>query len=538
MKRWLGSLRLPSWRWAEGLSVRASLSLAFAAVLAGALALGVFSQAQMRGLNEASQTMYDQAYRAGLAAEQIRSALLRASRAQTQLLTATTAQERDTLGTQIGDSLKQAHTQMSALGELTTDADTAQTVASLENALKGFEQLLKGYVDLVKAQPLDLMQMSPDVVTQDARLYHDTRRLEQYVDELVAQRRQSASATLASASDIYQMAVVWMAAITGMLIVLAAGIGAWVTRRLTRQLGAEPGYAKAIAGSIAQGKLNMAIRVPPRGSDSLVHSLADMQNQLAQTLQDVAGSSRRVAEVSGEIASSNRTLAQRTDEQTSALAQTALNIRQMADLARRNAESAGQAATLTTQARQAAHTGGEVVTDVAQTMEQIDAGTRSIQSIIGVIEGIAFRTNILALNAAVEAAHAGEHGRGFAVVASEVRELAKRSADAAREINDIIHGSTAKVRTGVELTQKANEAIRKMTAAIESVSAVMADISAASVAQSEGIEEVNQAVAGLDETNQQNASLAQQGVVTARTLDEQARRLDELLSRFELGERG
>jgi methyl-accepting chemotaxis protein len=207
----------------------------------------------------------------------------------------------------------------------------------------------------------------------------------------------------------------------------------------------------------------------------------------------------------------------------------------MADIARRNAEGASEAAALTAQAHQAARVGSGVVIDVAQTMEQIDQGTRAIQSITGVIEGIAFRTNILALNAAVEAAHAGEHGRGFAVVAAEVRELARRSADAAREINDIIRGSTAKVRNGVEQTQKARDAIHKVTDAIQSVSNVMEDISVASAEQSDGIEEINQAVTGLDAGNQQNAALAQQGVVTARLLDTQTRRLDELLSRFELG---
>lgn len=522
-------------RWIDGLTVRASLLMAFATMLLGALAIGAFSLRQMGGLNDASRVLYDQAYRAGQAAEQVRSGMLRASRAQSQLLTATTAAERDTLGAQIASSLRHVDEQTAVLRAFASEEDSASTVEALVAAEATFARLLDGYVALVKAQPLDLMLMSPDVVTQDARLQHETRKLEKIVDELTAKRAQSAEATLADADRIYQVSMGWMAAITLALVVLAGVISAWVTRRLTRQLGAEPAHAKAIAGDIAQGRLNGQIRVSSRNEGSLMHSLAEMQAQLARTLREVAASSRQVAQASGEITASNQTLAQRTDQQTQALAQAAVNIRQMADIARRNADGAGEAAALTAQAHQAARVGSDVVVDVAQTMEQIDQGTRAIQSITGVIEGIAFRTNILALNAAVEAAHAGEHGRGFAVVAAEVRELARRSADAAREINDIIHGSTAKVQSGVEQTQKARDAICKVTEAIQSVSNVMEDISVASAEQSEGIAEINQTVNGLDAGNQQNAALAQQGVVTARLLDTQARRLDELLSRFELG---
>lgn len=522
-------------RWLDRLTVRTSLLLAFATMLLGALVIGAFSLRQMGGLNDASRVLYDQAYRAGQAAEQVRSGLLRASRAQSQLLTATTASEREALGRQVASSLNHVAEQVAVLRAFASDEVSAGTVEALTVAEAGFAKLLDSYVTLVKAQPLDLMQMSPDVVTQDARLQNETRKLEKIVDELVAQRAQSAEATMTDADRIYQMSVGWMAAITLVLVVLAGAISAWVTRRLIRQLGAEPAHAKAIAGDIAQGRLNGDIRVSARHAGSLMHSLAEMQAQLAQTLREVATSSRQVADASGQIAASNQTLAQRTDQQTQALAQVAVNVRQMADIARRNAEGASEAAALTAQAHQAARVGSDVVADVAQTMEQIDQGTRAIQSITGVIEGIAFRTNILALNAAVEAAHAGEHGRGFAVVAAEVRELARRSADAAREINDIIHGSTAKVQGGVEQTQRARDAIRKVTDAIQSVSNVMEDISVASAEQSEGITEINQAVTGLDAGNQQNAALAQQGVVTARLLDTQARRLDELLSRFELG---
>jgi methyl-accepting chemotaxis protein len=525
---------LPGAKVLDRLSVRASLWLAFAGMLVGAVLIGAFSLIQMGGLNRASKVLYEQAYQAGQATEQVRSSLLRASRAQTQLLTATTAKERNTLGAQIESALAHVTDRLQFIETASHDDEAREKVEALTKAIQPWAKALKEYVELVKAQPLDLMQMSPDVTTDDARLQNMTKKLEKFVDALVDYRAESAEQTLASADAIYQSSLTWMAAITVGLVVLAGFISAWVTRRLTRQLGAEPAYAKQIAGRIASGDLTMDIRVPPQDQDSLVYSLSEMQTHLAQTLREIAQSSRQVADASGDITEGNQELSQRTEQQSQALERTAGNVQQLAAIARNNAESASEAAALTSRAAQATSSSRDVVSEVAKTMQQISESTRSIQSISGVIEGIAFRTNILALNAAVEAAHAGEHGRGFAVVATEVRDLAQRCASAAREINGLIQGAASKVDVGVELTQKARQAIHDVRDTIQSVATVMSDISDASRQQSQEVEAINQAVSELDHGNQQNAIMVKQSVQTAQSLDEQARTLDELLSRFEL----
>ena len=530
----LKGLRVPHIAALDKLSVRASLRMAFASVLVGALLIGAFSLLQMGRLNASTKGIYEEEYAAGLAAEQVRGFLLRASRAQTQLLTATTAAERNTLGGDIDGALQEISNRLAVISKLSDDPESTALSQQLSSAMEGWTKRLREYVTLVKAQPLDLMQMSPDVPSEDARLLNDTRKLEKIVDALVTLRQKSAQATITDAGHIYSTSVIWVLLTTALLIVLSLVISAWVTRRLTRQLGGEPGYAKSIAARIAKGDLSMQIRLEPGDSESLLHSLYEMQFQLAQTMGDIASTSSQVANASREISMGNLDLSRRTEQQSASMEKTTTNIEQMAGIAKRYADSASQAAQLSAEANQAAHLGGEVVASVAATMEQIKRSTQAIHSNIGVIEGIAFRTNILALNAAVEAAHAGEQGKGFAVVAAEVRDLAQRSAKAAREINALIETSTKQVKEGSELAGKAGRTIADMAETVQRVSTVMDEISGASVEQSAGIEEINRAVSQLDESTQQNAALVEQSAAAAQSLDEQAQSLDQLVGRFNL----
>ncbi len=519
----------------SGMTVRTSLRLAFASVLLGALVIGVFSLLQMGRLNASTQALYATEYTAGQAAEQARGLLLRAGRAQAQLLSATTAAERNSLGNDVEASLVSIGQRLDTIHKLSGNDEQAQALSQqLANAMGGWTKRMRAYVDLVKAQPLDLMQMSVDVPTEDAGLLNDTRKLEKLVDALVAQRGESAQATIAQASQIYKSSLTWVGAITVALVVLALGISTWVTRRLARQLGGEPAYAKSIASRIAQGDLSMQIALAPGDTESLLHSLNDMQAQLARTMGDIAGSASQVANASREISMGNLDLSKRTEQQSASLEKTTANVEQMASIAKRYADSAAHAARLSGTANESARQGGDVVANVVSTMAMIHKGTQDIQSITGVIEGIAFRTNILALNAAVEAAHAGEQGRGFAVVATEVRDLAQRSASAAREIHGLIESSTRQVQQGSELAGQAGQAISALAQAVQEVSNVMDELSGASVQQSAGIEEINRAVSQLDESTQQNAALVEQSAAAAQSLDEQAQALDQLVSRFEL----
>jgi methyl-accepting chemotaxis protein len=518
----------------ESLSVRASLWLAFASVLAGAVVIGVFSLFQMGRLNASTKAIYEQEFAAGQAAEQARSLILRASRAQTQLLTATTAAERNTLGGDIEASLTHIGQRLDVIKGLATTEETMASSQQLIEAMANWTKRQRAYIALVKEQPLDLMQMSTDVPTEDARLLNDTRKLEKIVDALVEQRAKSAEATIVQAGQIYQSSLAWVVGIMALLLVLSLVISGWVTRRLSRQLGGEPAYAKSIASRIAQGDLSMHIRLEPKDTESLLYSLRDMQGKLADTMREIAGSSKQVANASREISMGNLDLSQRTEQQSASLEKTTTNVEQMAAIAKRYADSATQAAQLSGLATRSAQQGGEVVASVVATMDKISKSTQAIHANIGVIEGIAFQTNILALNAAVEAAHAGEQGRGFAVVASEVRSLAERSAKAAREINALIEASTAQVKDGAQLAQKAGQTIAEMSQSVQQVSTVMEEISGASLQQSAGIEEINRAVAQLDGSTQQNAALVEEAAAAAQSLDEQAQSLDQLVGRFHL----
>ncbi len=518
----------------QGMSVRSSLRVSFFCVLAGALVIGVFSLLQMRRLNASTHVIYEQEYAAGQAAEQARSNILRASRAETQLLTASTAAEREALAKDIETSLGSVSKSLEVIRSLSTTEETLATTKQLDEVVAKWTKRLRDYMKLVKEQPLSFMEMSPDVAMEDAGLVNETAKVEAVVNKVVAQRGQSAQATMQSAGDIYARSLEWVLGITVLLTVLCLAIAELVTWRLTRQLGGEPAYAKSIASRIAHGDLTMQIKLAENDTESLLHSLHDMQTRLAQTMGEIADSSAQVANASREISMGNLDLSNRTEQQASSLEKTTANVEQLAEIAKRYADSSARAAQLSGSASLAAKQGGDVVAHVVATMGKISETTQAIHSNIGAIQSIAFQTNILALNAAVEAAHAGEQGRGFAVVASEVRDLAQRSATAAKEISALIENSSRQVKEGSQLARSAGQTIADMAKTVMQVSTVMEEISGASLEQSSGIEEMNRAIAEIDQTTQQNAALVEQAAAAAQSLDEQAQSLDQLVGRFDL----
>ena len=518
----------------DGMSVRASLRLAFAIVVAGALVIGVFSLFQMGRLNASTRVIYEQEHAAGQAAEQVRSNILRASRAQTQLLTASTAAERDILAKDVEGSLAEVGKKIEIIQALSTSEESVTTAKQLVEAIAKWSKRLREYIKLVKEQPLSFMELSPDVASEDAGLVNETRKVEKIVDALVAQRSESALATMLQTGQIYKTSVVWVIGIVVLLIVLSIAVGNWVIRRIARQLGGEPAYAKSVAQRIANGDLSMQITLEPKDTQSLLYSLYEMQTQLAQTLGEIAESSAQVANASREISMGNLDLSNRTEQQASSLEKTTTNVEQLTAIAKRYADSATRAAQLSGSASLAARQGGDVVANVVLTMEKISQSTQAIHANIGAIQSIAFQTNILALNAAVEAAHAGEQGRGFAVVAAEVRDLAQRSATAAKEISALIENSTLQVKEGSQLARSAGQTIADMAKTVQQVSTVMEEISGASLEQSAGIEDINRAIAQIEETTQQNAALVEEAAAAAQSLDEQAQSLDQLVGRFDL----
>ncbi|MEA3085651.1 MAG: methyl-accepting chemotaxis protein [Paraburkholderia sp.] len=323
----------------------------------------------------------------------------------------------------------------------------------------------------------------------------------------------------------------------GILVVLAGALSAVVVllnRGILRSLGGEPSYAAEIANRIADNDLTAVVKTAPDDRSSLLFSMKRMQEQLAQTIGTIKASADSIATATHQIAAGNQDLSQRTEEQAASLEQTASSMEQLTSTVTQNADNASQANQLAAQAASVAEQGGTVVSRVVETMEGINASSERIGNIVGIIEGIAFQTNILALNAAVEAARAGEQGRGFAVVASEVRSLAQRSSVAAKEIKELIHDSVERVQAGASHVQEAGTKMREITHEIRRVTDIMGEITAASQEQSKGIGQVNQAVTQMDEVTQQNAALVEQAAAAAGALESQASDLKAAVSMFRL----
>jgi methyl-accepting chemotaxis protein len=323
------------------------------------------------------------------------------------------------------------------------------------------------------------------------------------------------------------------AALLVVALALGAAIGRSLTLSVTRALGAEPAELAAVASRIAQGSLvDDGKAQPPAGS--VMASMQAMRTALVQVVGSVRSGVENVATASAQIAQGNADLSSRTEEQASSLQQTAASMEQLTGTVRASADNARQANQLAQGASTAALRGGEVVSQVVQTMGDIQSASTRIAEITGVIDGIAFQTNILALNAAVEAARAGEQGRGFAVVASEVRTLAQRSADAARQIKSLIADSVSKVEAGGTLVQEAGTTMGEVVRQVQRVSDLIGEITAAAGEQSQGIEQVGQAVTQLDQTTQQNAALVEESAAAAESLKAQAQRLAEAVAVFRL----
>ncbi|MFJ3314964.1 methyl-accepting chemotaxis protein [Herbaspirillum huttiense] len=340
------------------------------------------------------------------------------------------------------------------------------------------------------------------------------------MDESVAEGQQTSDSAIALMLELSAVAI--------LLCVLAAW---WVTRSITRPLN----EAVDVASAVAQGDLTVQIGETTRDeTGKLLASLKAMNQNLHRIVSEVRTGSDTINTASSEIASGNLDLSSRTEEQAGALEETASAMEELTSTVKQNADNARQANSLAATASDVAVQGGSVVGQVVQTMGEINEASRKIVDIISVIDGIAFQTNILALNAAVEAARAGEQGRGFAVVASEVRTLAQRSASAAKEIKALIDDSVSRVDNGSRLVEQAGATMSEVVASVRRVTDVVAEISAASNEQSDGIEQINHAIVQMDEVTQQNAALVEQAAAAAQSLQEQSGRLVETVSIFKL----
>jgi len=323
----------------------------------------------------------------------------------------------------------------------------------------------------------------------------------------------------------------WGAAILTVICVLAClAFTVWIRRTALRVLGGDPSLASDILAHIADGELS--VRIPKAETGSLLDSLQRVTSTLQSTLRSIGQASHNVSAVSLEIARDNQDLSDRTDQTVNQLRDTAQRMDELTHSVAQSTQAATQASAMSLQAAEVARRGGQVVGQVVSTMEEINQSSQKIADIIGVIDGIAFQTNILALNAAVEAARAGEQGRGFAVVASEVRSLAGRSAQAAREIKGLIETSVSKVEAGSNQVKNALSTMDDIVTSVNQVSSTVTQISQSAQAQSSGMAEVNDAIRVLDDMARQNEATAQQAASASQTLQEQAQSLTQSVSVF------
>ncbi|OWY29843.1 methyl-accepting chemotaxis protein [Herbaspirillum robiniae] len=357
------------------------------------------------------------------------------------------------------------------------------------------------------------------------------RALLQNLDKLIEVNDHGADGSNKLADDIYSQARMWILGTVIVCIALAMMLAIWVSRLISRPLEQAVSVAQRVAGG------DLTADIQPSGKDEagqLLTALKSMNDNLLNIVSEVRQGTGTITTASTEIASGNLDLSSRTEQQASSLEETASAMEELTSTVKQNADNARQANQLAVSASEVAVQGGDVVNKVVNTMGSINESSRKISDIIGVIDGIAFQTNILALNAAVEAARAGEQGRGFAVVASEVRSLAQRSAAAAKEIKELIEGSVAQVDMGSKLVEEAGNTMTEVVNSVRRVTDIVAEISSASQEQSEGIEQVNIAISQMDEVTQQNAALVEEAAAAAQSLQEQAEKLTDTVSVFKL----
>lgn len=512
------------------------VGLGFALVTCLTLALGSISLWQMRQMDASTQAVVQHAMPSVVDIGNLRTLWNRLRRAEAGILNVNSVAEVDGYVAQIQKILEEIQANERSFEALERDAQERQL---MERYQKLRQQFLADQQNFLKlAREKDYSVQDGDLLLGDAvtNFYVGTAEpvfvpLVEGLGQLAALSRAHADKAKQDVSRSFQFAVAWVLAGMVLSAVVAAVLGWLIARAVTVPVK----QAVRAARSISEGDLTQDI--PQGGRDEmggLLQELATMRNNLEKVVSRVRSNADGVSMSSEQIAMGNTDLSSRTEEQASALQQTAASMEQMSSTVRHNADSALQANQLAINASTVAARGGVVVGQVVTTMKDIDTSSQKIADIIGVIDGIAFQTNILALNAAVEAARAGEQGRGFAVVAGEVRALAGRSADAAKEIKHLIGESVQRVAQGTSLVAQAGATMDEVVTAIRQVSDLVGEISAASKEQSQGVGQVSDAVAQMDQTTQQNAALVEESAAAAEGLKRQAQELVEAVSSFKV----
>ncbi|MRW84162.1 HAMP domain-containing protein [Pseudoduganella sp. FT26W] len=512
------------------LNIGTRLGIGFATVLiisAVTTSIGIWN---LRQVAQATQKMMEQP----LAKERIAAdwhLLVMAAIVRTELIIKSSD---NTLATTFADDIQAGQEQSAALQK------SLEPLLASEDEKTAYREIAAVRTRFLQTKNDTVAQKQRGSLSEAKRLYSAAfepaaKALDTQVLAFVAMQRQHIDETGKRIADMYQRSLKMMVLLGFLLLALGATCATLISRSVTRPLK----VAITVAKTVAAGDLRTHITVESTDeTGQLMHALRDMNSSLKQVVGEVRNGTDTIATASSEIAAGNLDLSVRTEQQASALEETAAAMEQLTGTVKQNADNARTANQLALSASGVARQGGDVVAQVVTTMDAINHSSNKIVAIIGVIEGIAFQTNILALNAAVEAARAGEEGRGFAVVASEVRSLAQRSAAAAKEIKDLISDSVSNVNAGVQLVDRAGATMSQIVDSVRRVTEIMGEISSASVEQTQGIGQINQAIAQMDSVTQQNAALVEEASAAAAALEQQATGLVRTVSRFRLDAAG
>ncbi len=518
--------------WLTGLTVRTKLVGSFLIVAAIAAIVGAVGFRATAHVNTMAATMHDVEL-AGLDhAATTSTTLVAAGRSIRSALLVRTVQERNKELEKLDERIAKVKAELDVLDDLFVTAAGREMISRARSATHAYEAGLAKVVAALKTEQPGEPGQSTLVALEQTRLLGDAA--EDLVREMVFMKRQNAQRFANEIANVYTDTVTTLSVMTIAGVLMALVLGWLLTRSLTRQLGGEPAQVAAIASAIAQGDLTGRIDAGAAAPGSVMLAMHTMQQSLRKLVASVLASSDSIASGATQIAAGNADLSRRTEEQAANLTETAAAMEELASTVQSNADAAQQAAQRAASASVSASRGGEVVSDVVATMAGINDSSKRIVDIIGVIDSIAFQTNILALNAAVEAARAGEQGRGFAVVAGEVRSLAQKSASAAKDIKSLIDDSVIRVETGSRLVDSAGEVMQGIVKEVQHVTELMSEISAATKEQTTGLAQINEAVLQLSDATQQNAALVEESATASHSLSEQADMLVDTVSSFKV----
>ncbi|MDL2357529.1 MAG: methyl-accepting chemotaxis protein [Pseudomonadota bacterium] len=506
------------------------LAIGFGVVIALLVMLAGLSYSRIGGLNQEVTSMVKEHYPKTVVANGIKADVNEVTRSMLNVLIMS---DPDQIKLELANMDKKnasATAALAALNDSTTDPRGQEILKAIAAIRAKFIPGQAAFIALINADQKEnaMVKFMFSMRPQQAKYFDQLDKFTAYQNQIMVEAGDAAAAV----SKRTQLLILLLAVGAS---VISVAVALFATRSITGPLS----EAVDIAKRVADGDLTSVIEVNSNDeTGQMMEALKHMNSSLTRIVAEVRSGTESIASASGQIASGNLDLSNRTEQQAASLGQTSGSMRELTDTVQQNADNARQANQLAAKASEVAIRGGSVVSHVIDTMGSITASSKKIVDIIGVIDGIAFQTNILALNAAVEAARAGEQGRGFAVVAAEVRSLAQRSAAAAKEIKTLIGDSVDKVREGSTLVEQAGVTMEEVVASVRRVTDIMGEITSASQEQSVGIANVNMSIVEMDETTQQNAALVEQAAAAAASMQEQAAKLARVVSVFKLDQHG